>query len=643
MAEAGFNVVRLSEFAWSQMAPEEGMFDFAWLDRAIAILAARGIRVVLGTPTASPPPWLMTKSADLFIVLEDGHRSTYGNRREYCPNNRLYREHSRRIVTEMASHYVDHPAVVAWQIDNEFGQACYCPICKAAFQGWLRARYGSLEALNDAWGTTFWSHVYTDWAQIPVPVKAGRTPNPGLYLDYRRFISDTYVRFQQEQLDILRERCPGRPVTHNFMGFGYEGLDYFDLARPLDFVVWDNYPVLWFDADADPAAVALGHDTMRGLKGRNFWVMEQQSGAGGWETMGPMPRPGQLRLWTYQAIAHGADAVVYFRWRTARFGTEQYWHGLLDHHGRPGRRYREIQTVGLELARLGDQVLEAQSRSQVAMVLSYDSRFSFQGQPGHADFRYADLFRSYYAALHRRNIGVDVVPPLDDLSAYRLVLAPALHVVDDATAENLRRYVAGGGTLLLSARSGVKDETNAVVNLPLPGLLADICGLEVSDYSALLGGTSVPVMLELPGNIENPRGGQAVLWSDVLAPTTAEIVGRYESEYYAGEAAVALNTLGSGRALYVGTIGDGALHDLIVGWLVDTTEVSASASTPDGVEAVSRWKDGRQLLFLMNHTTRAQTIETPGPATELISGEPVARQLTLEPYGVAVLRQAAAR
>ena len=242
MEEAGINVVRLAEFAWSYLEPRPGHYDFGWLDRALEILNRHGIQAVLGTPTASPTPWVMSMYADAYRVPESGQRQAYGNRREYCPTHPGYRECGRLVTRAMAVHYAGHPGVIGWQIDNEFGDRCYCPICRASFQTWLQKRYGTLDALNAAWGTVFWSHVYTDWSQVPVPVAPGGVPNPGLALDYRRYMSDAYVTFQQEQVDILRQCCPGQFITHNFMGFGYEQLNYFDLARSLDIVAWDNYP-----------------------------------------------------------------------------------------------------------------------------------------------------------------------------------------------------------------------------------------------------------------------------------------------------------------------------------------------------------------------------------------------------------------
>jgi beta-galactosidase len=362
MQAAGFNIVRLAEFAWAKMEPREGKFDFGWLDRAIEILSAHGIQVVLGTPTASPPPWLMAKRADLFLVEQNGVRQTYGLRREYCPSHPLYREHTAQIVHRMAEHFKDNPAVIGWQIDNEMGERCYCDICRAEFQRWLQKRYGTLDALNERWGTVFWSQIYSDWSQIPVPLSTAHSHNPGLALDYRRFISDTYCDYQKLQSDIIRHYCQNHFVTHNLMGFGFGQLNYYDLAADLDHVSWDIYNRHQWDmrAEVDPARAALSGDAMRGLKKQNYWVMEQQSGGGGWEHVAVPPKPGELRLWTYQSITHGADAIVYFRWRTARVGTEQNWQGILEHHGSPGRRYAEVCQVGRELKKISTTIMGAQ-------------------------------------------------------------------------------------------------------------------------------------------------------------------------------------------------------------------------------------------------------------------------------------------
>lgn len=638
MAEANFNVVRLAEFAWSKLEPSEGQFDFDWLDRAISILSSEGIRVVLGTPTASPPPWLMSKSPELFRVREDGVRVTFGNRREYCPNNPLYHKYTQRIVTEMAEHYADQPAVIGWQIDNEFGDRCYCSTCAQKFQVWLRSRYEALDELNQKWGTVFWSHIHNDWSEIQLPLTTGGSPNPGLALDFYRFCSDSYVDYQQMQMDILRAQCPRHFITHNLMGFGYDRLNYFDLARNLDFVSWDNYPRMqWtMEKGVDASVSALSLDTMRGLKSKNIWVMEQQAGSGGWEMLSVTPRPGELRLWAYQSIARGADAIIFFRWRTARVGTEQYWHGLLDHDSFPSRRYEEIKRMGAEIKAVGDQILGSQVKSPVAMMLSYDSRFAFQIQANNPRFSYPEHFYQIYRAFYQHHISIDVIAPNADLSSYKLIIAPALHLVTDSIAENLKSYVQAGGTLVVTQRTGVKDESNMIVNQRLPGLLAEVCGLEVEEYDSLSSQMQNSLEFVIPEFTDGTCAMVGVL-CDILKPTSAIVVARYTQDYYAGKPAITLNRFGAGRAIYVGAVGETGLYDLLAKWLLDSTDLQASFFTPYGIEVAERLQGDKALLFILNHKTSPQTIHLESVYMNLLTGMQLSGEVQMDPLDVLIL------
>ncbi len=639
MAEAGFNVVRMAEFAWVKMEPADGQFDFSWLDEAIAVLTTQGIRVILGTPTASPPAWLMTKYPDVFRVREDSVRVTYGNRREYCANNPTYRRYSQRIVTKMAEHYADNPAVIGWQIDNEFGERCYCPVCRQAFQTWLCERYKSLNELNEAWGTIFWSHTYTEWDQIPVPLNTGHSPNPGLALEFYRFSSESYVDYQQLQIDVLREKCPTHFITHNLMGFGYDRLNYFDLARPLDFVSWDNYRRMqWAMQDqVDPGRAALDHDTMRGLKRQNFWVMEQQAGSGGWEIVSVAPRPGELRLWAYQSIAHGADGIVFFRWRTARYGTEQYWHGLLDHDAYPSRRYQEIKGMGAEIRKFGDQILGAHVKANVAMMLSYDSRFAFQIQANNPEFKYPVHFYELYRAFHNEHVSIDVVSPDDALSGYKLVIVPALHVLSLKTAENLARFVEAGGTVVVGARSGVKDETNTVVNMRLPGLLAKLCGTVVEEYDSPAPGMTQALRFTTPDL--SSASGNTFAWCDILAPDGAQVIARYTTGHYADTPAITLNHVGQGNAVYIGTMGDAGLHRSLAKWLLKLAGVQAIIETTANVEVAERWHGANRLLFILNHTDQPQEVKLNRRYQTLLDGKTYDSGVTVPAKDLVILTE----
>ncbi|MFN8379825.1 MAG: beta-galactosidase [Anaerolineae bacterium] len=639
MQEAGFNVVRLAEFAWSMLEPADGVFEFAWLDRAIQILAARGIRVVLGTPSASVPPWLWNKIVDLALVDENGVPRTYGSRRDTSPTNRAYREHAVRIATRMAEHYRDNLAVMGWQIDNELGDRCYSIGTQREFQAWLCRKYGSLEHLNACWGTRFWSHVYTDWSQIPVPRRTATGPhNPGLHLDYDRFMSEVIVEFQNAQVGAIRAIVPeDQFVTHNFTGFSHPVTNYFDLANTLDFVTWDNYPRgFWVASEQiDPVPTALSHTMMRSLKQKNFWVMEQQSGHGAWTIIPPVPRPGEIALWAWQSIAYGADGIVFFRWRPARFGAEQFWHGILEHDGTPRRRYREVAAMGRQLREIGEDIAGSMWRSDVAILFSHDSQYAFQIQPTNPDLSYHRHVQDYFAAFHRLNISVDVVSPYTELDRYQLVVVPALYVADGATVGRLRTFAEAGGVVVVTARSGVKDLHNAIVDQTPPGLLRDLCGIEIVEYDSPLAGVTYRVESTTQ---DFPIEGHAAVWCDVLQSLTADVVATYGQAFYADTPVVTINRVGKGHVIYVGTFGDQALVSSIVHVACQLSGMSCGPETPAGVEAVSRWKDdGQRLLFLLNHCDEVRSVSLAAVHRDLITGDFLPAQIELAPKQVVIV------
>nr|MCU0514292.1 beta-galactosidase [Anaerolineae bacterium] len=621
MRAAGFNVVRLAEFAWGVLEPADGQFRFEWLDRAMAILHAAGLQVVLGTPAASMPSWMAAAYPDMAIVDADGRARTFGSRRDASPAHPRYRDYALRIARAMAQHYAAHPAVIGWQIDNEFGDRCYSDHARRRFQDWLRTKYHTLEALNAAWGTVFWSHTYHEWSHIPVPRSTTHAcPNPGLHLDYYRFLSDLYVEFQQAHIDVLRMYIPPQHfITHNCMGFTYSLLNYFALARPLDLVSWDNYPIAFWrePAQMSPAAIALGHAAMWGLKRRNFWVMEQQSGPSGWHIISPSPQPGQLALWAYQAMAYGADGVVFFRWRTNPRAAEQNWHGLLDYDDVPRRRYFEVAHMGAQIAAVGAQIAGSIPVYPAAIIHDYDVRFSFQIQPDNRDFHYENHVLSYFAALHARGLAAVPMALHDDLSACRLVIAPALRLVDDDDAAALTRYAENGGVLVLTMRSGTRDRSNAMVTQTLPGRLAALCGVTIEETDSLPTGE----FRALRWHDDSFGQGCASIWCDVLQPTDAEVWASYADCWYTQRAAITARTVGRGMVIYVGTAGDAAL----IATVLARASARAGLTAPldltgtQGVEVTERQHGTERLIFLLNHGGEPASVTLDRPMRDLLT------------------------
>ncbi|MDW8105780.1 MAG: beta-galactosidase, partial [Armatimonadota bacterium] len=629
MREAGIRVVRLAEFSWCWLEPEEGKYDFGWLDRAIDTLYQEGIEVILGTPTATPPAWLHQRY-DIYPRDARRYPLGFGTRLQRCLNHPVMRRYSRLITEKMVSHYAKHPAVIGWQTDNEFeANLCYCDVCADLFRQWLQRKYGSLEALNRAWGTIFWSQEYSNWSQIPLPwvARCGQSHNPSLWLDYRRFASESTVSFQREQVEIIRQLAPHQFVTHNFMGL-HDSMDYFELAKDLDFVSWDNYPAGDWQ---HPGQADLAHDVMRGIKGKNFWVMEEQSGIIGWERVSRRPAPGQVRAWAWQAIAHGADTVIFFRWRSCLYGTEQYWHGILNHDGVPRRAYREVARLGEEIQRLSAELDGTTLHHQVAILNSYEQNWALQIQPQVNGLGWWEQVRRCYRSLRRLGAGVDIIPIDADLSRYRLLVAPSWYILTEADARRLSEYVQSGGTLVLHPRTGVKDERNVCRAEPLPSLLREVAGVEVDDYDPL-GDAQNRVRLHTGEEFS------VSVWADALLLKGAEAIATYTHSLFTGEPAIARHHWGQGTVYTLGTYGEPALYDTLFSRMLDEAGVETMAGMPEGVDACWREKEGARYLIAVNLTGEEKSVPVPDASTPLLGNAPQHGIVSLPPYEVGVYK-----
>jgi len=645
MQEAGLNVVRLAEFAWVNLEPREGQYEFEWLDRALAILAQHGIAAILGTPTAVMPAWTAQRYPEALGLRKDGQRIPWGVRKNNCFSSALYRKLSRQITRAMAEHFAHTPNVIGWQTDNEFGgPVCFCDSCKTEFQDWLSRRYQTLEALNQAWGTHFWGQLYSDWVEINLPTEDGGH-NPSLLLDWKRFNSWLNVRFQAEQIQILRETCPQHFVTHNLMGL-FPDLNYYDLAKDLDFVSWDNYPIWGAPGVATSASAAA--DLMRGLKRQNFWIMETTAGPGGWGSMGRNPRPGEIRLVALQQVAHGCDNLLWFRWRTCTAGREQYWHGLLGHDGVPLRRYREAAQTAKDMRSLEAELKGTTVQASVAIIYDYDSNWAFMFQPayqgtpksfmeGWRGENYVDAVRRYYEALFRAGVNVDMIPADADFSQYKIVLAPHLYILPDEVAVRLGEYVRQGGVLLADSRTAVKNETSLCYDRTLPGLLSEPLGIAIEEYEALSEGLEYG--FEGKGDLAGSFTAQSFV--DWVSLCGAEALAGYQPWHMQPFAAATRNRFGEGWGFYVGTlVKEDAFYDALTAELLLKAGIAPLLNPPAGVEVCVRSGEGRSLLFLINHTDEPRQVAVPSGVRDLLSGEISGDLWPLERYGVAVLKLA---
>jgi beta-galactosidase len=633
MQKAGVRVTRLGEFAWSRMEPAEGQYDLDWLDRAISACAKHGIYVVLSTPTPGPPAWLTQKYPETLRLQEDGRPAEHGNRQHFNFASPRYREFTRGIAEALAKRFGHNPWVIGWQIDNEYAEESYDPATKAQFQQWLRARYGTLENLNQRWTTAYWSETFFDWSQIPIQLRNG---NPGLMLSWKRFVSDTWRSYQKTQIDVIRANSdPKKWITSNMMGW-FDGFDHYTVTQDVDLASWDDYVGR---GHLDPGANGAAHDLTRGFKRKNFWVIETQPGSVNWATVNNSLDKGEVRAMAWHAIGHGADAVSYWQWRSALNGQEQYHGTLIGPDGTPVPVYAEVQQIGAEFAKANAALAGTLPKSEVAILHSYDSRWAIQWQRHNNLYDPVAEILSYYRPLRTLSQSIDIVPPTAPLTQYKLVVAPGLNVIPDDAAKNLIAFVRQGGHLVLGQRSGLKDADNSLQTQRQPGPLVDLLGGRVEQYYALID----------PVPMDGKFGpGHSRLWDEFLnvkevagSEPKAEVLETYGTSngWLDGQPAAVTRQMGKGRITYIGAWMDDTGMANAAKWMADVSGVKqAFGPVPEGVEVSARYASTGTIFILINFSKTEQTVALPSQMADILDGG-TKTSVTMPVYGVAVLQE----
>jgi beta-galactosidase len=645
MGLAHVNSVTLGVFSWVSLEPEEGKFTFEWMDKIMDMQAAAGRIVGLATPSAASPAWLSAKYPDSLRVGQDGVRRRHGNRVNYCWTSPAYRAQVSKIATMLAERYKAHPALGYFHVSNEYGGECFCDLCQEAFRGWLKVRYGNLDTLNKAYWTAFWGHTYTDWSQIEAPGGTGETAVYGLTLDWKRFASDRIVDFYRQESGALKKVAPSIPVTTNLMGV-YPVLDPWKIAPYMDFIAWDSYP--WFSSTPSDLGswtyTSFAHDLNRSLKNKPFVLMECSPSSSNWYPVMGLKRPNAHVLEGLQAVAHGADGVQYFQWRQSRGSSEQFHGAVVAHNNRSDARvFREVADLGRELESL-DDVVGAAKPAEVALIYDWENSWAIDmvAAPRTKNRDYLGTVLAHYSAFWSQGVTVDVVDSDQDLSGYKLVVAPMLFLLKDGVVERLAKFVEGGGTLMTTYWSGWVDSTTLAFQGPSP--LSKLLGLWTEETDALFDGQSNQVVSSASDLLTKGAKYSASVLCELVHTTTAESLASYGSDFYAGRPAVTRNKFGSGQAIFVASRNEQSFtNDLLIS-LMKQLGISGAVEgdLPTGITVQARHGDGKDFLFVLNCSDKEKAVRLGESGLIDLDGAEFSGELILPAFGTAILVRAKA-
>ncbi|MBM7603989.1 beta-galactosidase [Metabacillus crassostreae] len=641
---AKIDFVRVNIFAWAKSQKDEVSYDFQWLDLVIDTLYENGIKVGIGTGTAAHPAWLAKKYPDILRTEFDGKKRKFGGRHNSCPNSLTYQKYASLFVKKLVERYQKHPAVLLWNISNEWGGACYCENCEKAFRVWLKEKYRTLDHVNKAWNTTFWGHTFYDWDEIVTPNLLSEhfgerhTMFQGISLDYARFNSDSMLQCHKMEYDIIKKSIPDTIVTTNIMG-AYKPLDYQKWAPYMDVIAWDNYPSI----ETPTSYTAMMHDLMRGLKnGEPFMLMEQTPSQQNWQPYNALKRPGVMRLWSYQAVAHGADTVLFFQMRRSRGACEKFHGAVIDHVGHEHTRvFKEVAELGEELDQLSDTLLNSRVQSKVAIVFDWDNWWAVEYSSGPSiSLKYVDEVHKYYKALFDQNIQVDMIGVEEDLSQYEVVIAPVLYMVKPGYSKKIEDFVEKGGTFLTTFLSGIVDENDLVTLGGYPGELRHVLGIWSEEIDALAPEHTNTIVMKKEYGLLKELYTCSLLF-DLIHSEGAEVIATYGEDFYQGRPVVTKNNFGKGQAWYVASSPDDAFLQGLINEMINEKEIRNDFSGNEpGVEITKRIKGDKTYVFVLNHNSDAVHIELPSvTGLNLLTGEEVIQTIELASYDVAIIEQ----
>ena len=621
MHDLGLKIVRIGGFSWSKVEPQKGNFQWTWLDKLIQTFSSEGLDVVLSTPTAKPPIWLINENPDILVKSENTFGKDLKSKLNICVNNPIYIEFTFNLVSELSKRYGGNTKIIGWQIDNKFHidkkSRCFCEHCSKKFRQWLKDKYISLDKLNNDWGTVYWGESFIDWDQFSPIEHLNGFVNPSYQLDFQRFCSDSIIKFQKLQIDTIRAYTTNQFVTHNFSFTNYE-IDFYRLGMDLDFVSWNSYPTGQADTLSsylygpkeqvpefvydlgDPYVTGFLHNCARGFKNSQFWVMEQQCGHIDWGNINPGIRIGAIRLWTWHAVTCGAESILFSRWRSPRYSSDQLEAGILRHDGTPANGFHEIANM-LPEAPVLVQIDEIPLVTKVAILTKYDDLWALNEETHRKDLSYLRLVFRYYRVLTSLGVSVDINPYETNFSDYRLLIVPILYLSDATLVSKLEAFVAQGGSVLFGPRSGFKNESNVVVEEPLPGLLLNLVGGKISNWQTLPEFVRFSIRSEI-----SELSGDVSVWIEAIIPEENEavnILARYLGGPLSGRAAMTVHSFGAGNTYYLGFYPNLEQLKAIIKYLIQHEGCGNVLDLPDGVIVSQRGNNRVAFNFTRNEKT----------------------------------------